>query len=118
MSDLDGNDDQAGAENLDAEKIGDVGSDEPTNYPLDRPVAVEDHGTTADEEETGESVRRRARREVPEVDQADVIDRPDIGAGLTSADDDPRDGELLGELDDDPGFATAEEDAMHIVDEP
>jgi hypothetical protein len=58
----DGQDGQTGAEQLDADKRGDSGSDYPDNFPLDRSVAVEDHGTTADEEQTGESVRRRAAR--------------------------------------------------------
>ena len=119
MSDLEANDDQASAEALDGDKIGDVGSDYPTNFPLDRSVAVEDYGTTQDEEASGESVRRRLAREVPDFDEPGY--RPDDDAeslgGLTQSDE-PQDGELLGELGDEWGPATAEESAMHIADQP
>jgi hypothetical protein len=124
MTDVDPPDDQdeqAEAEALDADKTGSSDSDYPDNYPLDRSVAVEDYGTTADEEETGESLRRRVAREVPDVDQVGgtggVGVDSDIGSELAEADDDPADGELLGELDDDPGVTTGEESAVHIVDE-
>jgi len=119
QDDQDGQDDgQTGAEQLDADKLGDSGSDYPDNFPLDRSVAVEDYGTTADEEQTGESVRRRAAREVPEASTADVVwSDQNVGAELTDSGE-PMDGKLLGELDDDPGTSTAEEAAMHIVDEP
>lgn len=114
----DHDDGQTGAEQLDADKLGDSGSDYPDNFPLDRSVAVEDYGITADEEQTGESVRRRAAREVPEASAGDAV-RSDENVGAELADsDEPMDGELLGELDDDPGTAAAEEAAVHIVDEP
>ena len=114
----DQDDGQTGAEQLDADKLGDSGSDYPDNFPLDRSVAVEDYGITADEEQAGESVRRRAAREVPEASAADAVrSAENVGAELADSDE-PLDGELLGELDDDPGTSTAEEAAVHIVDEP
>ena len=117
--DIDSSDDQTGAEVLDADKIGDAGSDYPENFPLDRSVGVEDYGTTSDEEETGESVRRRTSREVPDFDEPDFrSDDDSISlAGLTESDG-PEDGELLADLGDEAGPETAEEAAMHVVDEP
>lgn len=118
MSDIEGDDDQAGAELLDGEKIGDVDSDYPENFPLDRSVAVEDYGTTADEEETGESLRRRVAREVPDFDEPGFRSGGDETlTGLTDVDD-ARDGELLADLGDEGGPPTAEEAAMHIADQP
>ena len=102
--------------------------------PPDRPLVVEDTGTTAREQRTGESLERRLRREWPD-------DGPAPGDGLGDASD--TDGELLdaetGDLrsgrlvapdegahsrhdgligDDigiDGGAASAEEAAVHLV---
>jgi hypothetical protein len=54
--------------------------------PPDRPVAVDDWGTTADEESAGESLDRRLGRELPE-------EVADDGDGLGDSSD--TDGELL-----------------------
>jgi len=111
-------DDQDTAEALDDEVTGLEDEDHPTDFPLDRALAATDYGTTAAEEETPESAERRAGRENPEVGQPGAYHGdPDAVPGLTDPDDlDPEEGELLGELADDPELPSAEEAAMHLTD--
>ena len=111
--------------------VGDV-LDEGWSAP-ERPYAVEDWGTTGDEESAGESLAGRLRREVPEGSDDDGD-----GLGDTSdTDGELRDDEVgdvragrLSELDDrgteelvaddegiDGGAASAEEAAVHVVED-
>jgi len=61
-------DPQDSAEALDADKIDDAGDDAAVTevYPPDRPQAVGDWGTTADEERRPEPLADRVRREEPD----------------------------------------------------
>lgn len=106
--------------------------------PPDRPLAVADVGTTADEQHTGESLDRRLRRERPETAAPDgdgLGDAPgtdgellDIEAGdrrsgrLVAPDEGAhsRNDGLIGEdVGIDGGAASAEEAAVHVIpDEP
>ena len=123
MSDIDGRDDQDEAEALDADSTDSLEDDYPLDYPADQPLGVEEYGLTGAEEETGESERLRSARELPEVDGSDLPeddldeDADDLVTGLTASDD-LGDGALLGELVDVELDPSAEESAMHIVDEP
>jgi hypothetical protein len=56
------------SEALDADKITETGDDEVIDdvYPPDRPTAVNDYGTTADEERTPEPLADFVRREEPD----------------------------------------------------
>jgi hypothetical protein len=97
--------------------------------PPERPYAVDGWGTTAAEEASGESLEARLGRELP-----DGV--PDEGDGIGDASDtdgelidrevgDPRAGRLADEGDEfystdvgiDGGAASAEEAAVHLVDE-
>ncbi|MEN5073238.1 DUF5709 domain-containing protein [Isoptericola cucumis] len=94
--------------------------------PLERPRA--NHwGETAWEESAGEPFDRRLREEEPDVWESDPLDRPDTSrAGRLVADDeaDPgedgdRDNDVYGEdAGIDGAGASAEEAAVHWVDEP
>jgi hypothetical protein len=123
MSDSDGRDDQDEAEALDADTTDSLEDDYPLDYPPEQPLGVEEYGLTGAEEEAGESERLRSARELPEVDGLDLpeddldADADELVTGL-SASDDLADGELLGELIDVELDPSAEESAMHIVDEP
>jgi hypothetical protein len=123
MSDIDGRDDQDEAEALDADMTDSLEDDYPLDYPAEQPLGVEEYGLTGAEEETGESERLRSAREVPEVDGSDLPeddlddDAEELVTGLAVADD-MGGGELLGELVDAELDPSAEEAAMHIVDEP
>src|SRR5215213_9439115 len=88
----------------------------------DRPLGVDDWGTTKREEELGESFESRVAREVPDQLPADdghlaqrlVEPGDDDGIGI---DDEP---DLVGELGDsvEGDTLSAEEAAMRVVDEP
>jgi hypothetical protein len=88
--------------------------------PSDRPHSL-DYGTTAAEERHGETLRDRLRQEEPENRRGDDPTRVtgqliEPGAEDGWADDEP---EALGQVLDDPDIAlSAEEAALHIVDEP
>lgn len=103
--------------------------DEPA-VPLDRPIAVDDYGTTALEEAEGEPLSLRLSRELPDMNQVTAADdagddvaepfpgpdervgrlvQPDEGAhGDTEAD------EVATSVGTDLGGFSAEERAMHI----
>jgi hypothetical protein len=104
--------------------------------PPERPLGVEEWGTTPREETEGESLDRRLARELPDSeddegwgDLGDVSDTDgelrddevgDLRAGRLVADDDV---DLDGELDAhdvgvDGAGASAEEAAVHVVDDP
>lgn len=106
--------------------------------PPDRPLAVADTGTTAGEQQAGESLERRLRRERPDEPEPDgdglgdapgtdgeLLD-PEAGdrrSGRLVAPDEgahSRAGDLVGEdVGIDGGAASAEEAAVHVIpDEP
>ena len=122
MSDIDGRDDQDEAEALDADTTDSLEDDYPLDYPADEPLGVDEYGLTGAEEEAGESERLRSARELPEVDGSHLPeddlddDAEELVTGLAVADE--GDGELLGELVDVELDPSAEESAMHVVDEP
>ena len=113
---------ESGAElNPDMPQVGDneitfaeLTGDEPTAYlePADHPIAVEDFGTTEDEEREGESLDGRLARELPDpasdgYGQASTV-RPEGDDDLPRTDPgegDPGEGDLTGnslaEYDDD-----------------
>lgn len=80
--------------NLDPEAV------EEESPPLDRPMAVDDWGTTPAEEQAGEPLDRRRRREVPDH----------LGGAL-----DPEDEDDLSEIE---GTLGAEHAALRIEEEP
>ncbi|MFD4246028.1 DUF5709 domain-containing protein [Streptomyces sp. NPDC058525] len=100
--------------------------------PLDRPLAVEDRGTTAAEARTGESLDERLARERPEVSALSALDEdsdevgdallagPDRAGRLTAVDGSAPQSHfsvLARDVGIDGGAASAEEAAIHIVDE-
>jgi hypothetical protein len=102
---------------------------DPQEMPLpgDRPVAVDDYGTTAEEQFRGESLDGRLGREEPDVgagapppedstrptlDHAGRLVAPDAGA---HPDDEPD--AVADDLGADGGGYTAEERAMHVEDD-
>jgi hypothetical protein len=120
-ADLEDYDVQDGSDSLD----GDPGDD-----PLDRGVvpperwsAAMRYGTTAEEQEEGESLDDRLAEEEPDSLGAD--DDPDPRAGRLVAEGDAADAADAAEDDDleaqdagiDGGAATAEEAAVHVVDD-
>jgi len=96
--------------------------------PRDAPVAALDFGTTAYEEEVGESLDGRLRREEPELTEDDVFDddqAEDTVGRLIDPGDDLSDGYQLddekdavaGREDADPATLSAEEAAVHEIRE-
>jgi hypothetical protein len=88
-------DDQDHAENVDSEVLSDVDDDPEGSlaFPPDRPLGVEEYGTTASEERVDEPLAERLRREVPD---------PSLTAGGRYGDGDEDDPELIRlELGDD-----------------
>jgi hypothetical protein len=106
--------------------------------PPERPFAVEDTGTTAEEQHNGDSLDERLAREVPDTpllpegdglgDKSDtdgeLLD-PEAGdrrAGRLTASADgaagPAEDGLADDVGIDGGAASAEEAAVHIVDDP
>ncbi|MCX5583426.1 DUF5709 domain-containing protein [Streptomyces erythrochromogenes] len=97
--------------------------------PLDRPLAVDDRGTTAAEARTGETLEQRLAREQPEVsDQDEAADEsgdpmlvgPDRAGRLAAVDDSAPQRHisvLARDVGIDGGAASAEEAAVHVVEE-
>ncbi|MFD9078776.1 DUF5709 domain-containing protein [Streptomyces erythrochromogenes] len=97
--------------------------------PLDRPLAVDDRGTTAAEARTGETLEQRLAREQPEVsDQDEMTDEagdamlvgPDRAGRLAAVDDSAPQRHisvLARDVGIDGGAASAEEAAVHVVEE-
>jgi hypothetical protein len=123
---------------FDAEGIPDLGSPLPGKeitgdaqegimVPRDRPIAAEEFGTTAYEEEHGEDLDHRLAREEPDVLTEEAIARPDRGddpgpVGRLVQDDEGAGPDLTAEevghsVGTDRGGQSAEESAMHLVDE-
>jgi hypothetical protein len=121
VSDVEPTDEQDVAESLDQDETGGGDADYPEDYPLDRPLGVEEYGTTGDEEETGESIRRRVAREEPDFGQPNrVRDDPDgigDGHGLIESDD-PEPGVFEADIGDEFGEEPAEEAAIHVIEDP
>ena len=96
--------------------------------PLDRPVAVDEFGTTANEQRTGESLEGRVRREVPdpamEVEVPYLSEAEGIGdapAGrLVEPDEGAREDDVkenvATDVGRDDGLRSAEEAAMHTFE--
>jgi hypothetical protein len=114
-------DSQNEAEATDDELLDSDDEGYPREFPADRDVAVSDYGTTDDEAETGESLRRRVAREDPDVGQPRGPDDPapvDADQVLGLADEDePSDGELLGDVLNESDAPSAEEAAVHVIPE-
>lgn len=95
--------------------------DEEEPVPLDVPQGVDEWGTTAREEQLGESVRMRAWREEPDTlgapppgSEGVSLLEPGAEGGLTDAEPD-----AIGEVDQDREYTLpAEEAAMRIEEEP
>jgi len=89
--------------------------------PGDEPMAVDDFGTTAEEQRQGESLEGRLSREEPEAGApgADATS-PTVGR-LVQEDEGVRDDteseEIAQDVGPDTGGFTAEEAAMHVEDE-
>ena len=89
----------------------------------DRALASEGWGTTASEQRAGEPLDLRLAHEEPEVGEGYALN-PDAGAAgrLVEPDEGARedvDAEAVAEaVGNDGGGLTAEESAMHLVDEP
>lgn len=89
--------------------------------PGDEPIAVDDHGTTAEEQREGESLDGRLSREEPDWDQGAGRPASERAGRLVEEDEGIRpDTEKDAVADDvgpDTGGFTAEEEAMRIEDE-
>ncbi|WNI14515.1 DUF5709 domain-containing protein [Actinacidiphila sp. ITFR-21] len=105
--------------------------------PPERPLGVEDTGTTADEQHSGESLDDRLRREIPDeqpYEGDDLGDSSDSDGELLDGEvGDRRSGRLVGpdegahqrldgvsgeDIGIDGGAASAEEAAVHVVGDP
>ena len=92
------------------------------SVPRDRPLGATEWGTTAAEERIDEPLYRRVRREVPEVGEGGGgYDSP--SPRLLDPDSDIEEVDETAELvaltdEDDSAGLSAEESAVHIVDEP
>lgn len=103
-------DEQATAERVDADKI------DPGDFPPERPLGVEEWGTTPREEEARESVRLRGERT---DERDDLREPPEPVAGLLHPEDDGEadvTGEAVALEGDEPDVLSAEEAAMHLVE--
>ncbi|MFB9837580.1 DUF5709 domain-containing protein [Actinoallomurus acaciae] len=86
--------------------------------PGDEPVAVEDFGTTAEEQRAGESLDGRLSREEPDVDAAGATEIPRGAGRLVQQDEGVRDDieseEIAEDVGPDTGGFTAEEAAIRV----
>lgn len=87
--------------------------------PGDEPMAVDDYGTTAEEQREGETLDGRLSREEPETGEQETdsalagrLVQPDEGVR-----DDTESEEVATDAGPDTGGFTAEESAMHVEDE-
>ncbi|MEU7879275.1 DUF5709 domain-containing protein [Microbispora bryophytorum] len=97
-------------------------AEDPQEMPLpgDRPLGLDEYGTTPNEMREGESLGRRLSREVPDVDvrfgtepgQAGRLVDPDGGMGVDTEKD-----MIAEDVGPDLGGYTAEEQAMRVEDE-
>jgi hypothetical protein len=119
-------------EALDEDEVGDpyeVGYE-----PSDKWAGANRFGTTAAEEAQGETLDQRLEQEVPDVDAEDDSDTDEDESTRRGYEEDPRAGRLIAEDEGlgpdeeadsvaydagiDSAAATAEEAAVHVVDEP
>jgi uncharacterized protein DUF5709 len=88
--------------------------------PGDEPMAVEEFGTTAEEQRAGESLDGRLSREEPDVGAARTEEPCGVGR-LVQQDEGVRDDteseEVAQDVGPDTGGFTAEEAALHVEDE-
>jgi hypothetical protein len=97
-------------------------AEDPQRMPIpgDRPVAVDDFGTTAEEQLEGESLDGRLSREEPDFGTAGEEPPRDVGR-LVQQDEGVRDDtesqEIAQDVGPDSGGFTAEEAAIHLEDE-
>jgi Family of unknown function (DUF5709) len=86
--------------------------------PGDEPVALEDFGTTAEEEREGESLDGRLSREEPDVGAGGATEIPRGAGRLVQQDEGVRDDteseEIAEDVGPDSGGFTAEEAAMRV----
>jgi Family of unknown function (DUF5709) len=98
-------------------------AEDPQRAPLpgDRPIAVDDFGTTAEEQREGESLDGRLSREEPDVGEPGAATAPDETVRLVQQDEgvhtDTESQEIATDVGADTGGFTAEESAMHVEDE-
>lgn len=89
--------------------------------PGDEPSAVDDYGTTAEEQREGESLDGRLRREEPEAEAPGADETAPTAGRLVQEDEGVRDDteseEIAQDVGPDTGGFTAEEAAMHVEDE-
>jgi hypothetical protein len=90
--------------------------------PGDRPIAVDDFGTTAEEQSEGESLDGRLSREEPDVGEPGAANATSAGTGrLVQQDEgvrtDTESQEIATDVGQDTGGFTAEESAMRVEDE-
>lgn len=96
-------------------------AEDPQQAPIpgDEPMAVDDYGTTAEEQREGESLDGRLRREEPETGTHETD--PALAGRLVQQDEGVRDDteseEVATDVGPDTGGFTAEESAMHVEDE-
>ena len=111
-SDLTDPGDQATAEQIDEDAI------DPTDFPPERPLGAAEFGTTGVEESGGESLAQRFDRE---DHREDLREEPASMAGIAAPDDEfgeDETPELVGDQVDEPDLLSAEEAAVHEIDEP
>jgi hypothetical protein len=89
--------------------------------PGDEPMAVDDFGTTAEEQRQGESLDGRLSREEPEAEAPGADETSPTAGRLVQEDEGVRDDteseEIARDVGPDTGGFTAEEAAMHVEDE-
>ena len=89
--------------------------------PGDEPVAVDDYGTTIEEQRAGESLDGRLSREEPEAEAPGADTTAPTAGRLVQEDEGVRDDteseEIAQDVGPDTGGFTAEEAAMHVEDE-
>lgn len=87
--------------------------------PGDEPMAVDDYGTTAEEQREGEPLDGRLRREQPDTGRPETD--PTLAGRLVQQDEGVREDtesqETATDVGADTGGFTAEESAMHVEDE-
>lgn len=98
-----------------------TGDPEEAAVPGDTPAAVEDFGTTADEQEEGERLDAKLRRERPEIPPKSKPDeRSPVGRLVAPEEGDYAEDEaeeIAEDLGADRGGFSAEEDAMHLEED-
>jgi hypothetical protein len=89
--------------------------------PGDEPVAVDDFGTTAEEQRAGEPLDDRLRREEPDVLPGQTAEAPRQAGRLVQEDEGVRDDteseEVATDVGADTGGFSAEESAVRVEDE-